>query len=433
MIIIGQPIATIKNSLGKLAIFQLSAGNQRKMMESLGTSIESCDPDVFTKHLIMYICYPEDALNESRTRPNSPILSLEDIDKLSDEEIELIIAKYLDNSPSLIRKNKTVTNENGESVIHIGGGEIEYPKEDTETYRQYVHRLYTLQEKKIIEQMSKLTESLIGTAHFSNSAIKSIKDSLAVGNSLKQMIQGIKFPNLSDSVIQSLKGFEKSAILSNQFKHFSEPYISLQSLNMPQIDYAAIEKNRRAPFESLGERLDQIIDLSEKTIEFANTNNKMQIALLSDIKSSGESSSNSAKKQGYWTITGVILTIIVITMTGYSIWLSYNQSKESSFATKYNTERVVQSLTDINHSVIEKNTSTNSDFTTILTEIKDSRISQNAQFNRLIDEQTAVIKQLNDQRIADQRIIEELKQKLTILEKIINNNAVKEKSNMKDK
>lgn len=420
-----KPNGYFDSSIGRLAIYSISAKHMQELHESLGEKLEGCDPVKFLKFLIPYICYPINELGQDENKPDHIILGDEDVDKLPENELTEIAKRHLEYESYLYKeqKEKNTKNNEGENVITFIDGDIKHPKTEDENEIQYLHRLYVLQEKEQKEQMARFAKSIIGPAHFSNSAIKSIKDSLALGNSLSKMAQSIKFPNISQSFMQSVTGFDKSAFLSNKLNDTERPDITPRRLDLPQIDYQTIERNRRAPFEDLGKRLDQIIDLSEKTIEFANTNNQMQIGLLSDIKSSGESASNSAKTQGIWTIAGVILTVIVIGLTGFTIWLNSSQSKESSAAATNNTEQVVKGLKDINQSFLNSSTSTNSEFTALLAEMKSGRKSQDDKFNKLLDEQAAVIQELRDQRIAEQRTIEELRQKLDELENTVNNNV----------
>lgn len=424
-----KPTDYFDSSIGRLAIFSISYKHMRELTESLGNKVDSCEPVEFLKRLLLYICYPEKELGEDKNKPDEAILSNDEINKLSEDELEKIAKLHLEHESYLykdqVRKTKTI--ENGKKATYFEDGEIIHPKEGGEDDIQYLHRLYKIKEKEDNEEMKRMRERLLGSAHFSDSVSKSIEDTFAMGNSLSKMVQGIKYPNISESLAQSMKGFKASDIVANQFKNIASdivddqfkniarPKIMPQKFEMLQIDHEAIEKNRRAPFEDLGKRLNQLVELTGEAIEFATESNNTQLTIASGIKSSSESAAKLS-------ICGIILTIIVIALTGFTMWLSYSQSKETSIAAERYTEQVVQGLGDINQSVVGNNRSVEPDLLKdILSEIKTNNKNQITTIDNFFAEQADIIKQINQQRDIDRQAIEDLKQIISDLENQLEN------------
>ncbi|MFH1614493.1 MAG: hypothetical protein ABIG61_05360 [Planctomycetota bacterium] len=405
-----KPFAAFDSSIGKLCLITLCAGDQIKLLESLEQSLELCPAEVFVRKLMVYICYPEESLDSEGYKPESMILSDDDIEKLSTEEIEKFAEIYIKHEDYLYRKTLTKkrTDEDGKEVIYFENGEIEHPRNDNETFVQYLHRLYVLQEKKMKEQLSKMTKSIIGTARFSAGLSQNIKNTLSMGNSISKALGCIGGLSAKDSILKSMTDFKTAQPLATP------------KLTRPNIDFGEIvrlsEENRRAPFDDLANRLDQLIEINTQSTEFMVEMNKTQTGIAGEIKASGESASNFSK----WNI---VFTVLVIVLTGFGLWLTvvdHADTNANSETIKEYVDNVVGKLDNINNSIGVNNQKSIEQLQIIFNKFQQTLIDQSSEFDSIITKQAQIIEQLKQQNTEANHEIDFLKKRLATMEAKLN-------------
>ncbi|MGE4157861.1 MAG: hypothetical protein AB7F75_02060 [Planctomycetota bacterium] len=417
----GKPIAFFDSAIGRLAVFSISLGHNLKLLETLGGDLASCDPVHFLKKLLLYICYPADALGEGQTKPDEIALSADDVEKLPDEQIDKIAGLYVEHEPYLYRKraSETKTAEDGKQVLSVGYGEIEHPKEDGENNAQYLHRLYVIQEKKQKEEMARFSKSILGTAQFSSRAFKSIADTFSMGNSMAKAVEAMRFPGINDSLARAIESM-KSPLMGDSMSKFAESMSKLRPSEsilasihadalkaarpvemtpvIPKIDFEGLAesaaKARWEPFEFLAEKIDDLTEVSAKSATFMVEMNKTQTAIAAEIKASGEQATNLSQRNLGLTKVIVILTVIGVILAALGVtfaWVNRGQDTQDDQALYQYADGIRSDLKIVADGLAS---------------------GSRAADDRLV----AVLEQMRQERAADRQIIEQLRARISELE-----------------
>lgn len=185
--------ACIETSLGELCVFGISAKGQTELQKNLDSSLEDCLPADFIRNLCVYVCFPKDSLKEEKYKPDNPVLTIEDVKNLTEDELERIAGIYIDNSEYLFKKLEfKKKNDKGEIVNYREYNEIEHPRNEEETNISYLYRLSVLEIEERKKQMEDLFKSVSGLGNFSSALTDSIKNTLTMGDSLSKAMESIR-------------------------------------------------------------------------------------------------------------------------------------------------------------------------------------------------------------------------------------------------
>lgn len=145
----------IGTSIGELYLFSISGRNKSDLYKSLGERIENCSPEKFVREFSKYVCYPKDSLLEGECKSESVVLTDEDIRKLELLDLDNISKLFIEKNKYLYtgRIEKHSCDEEGKAV---------HPKEDSESYTEYLHRLFILEVKEKKKQYAKMAKSALG-------------------------------------------------------------------------------------------------------------------------------------------------------------------------------------------------------------------------------------------------------------------------------
>jgi hypothetical protein len=370
-----EPVGTFESQFGKLYIFPLTVGAQRNMHKMLGKSFSEIDAESFVKALMGGICFFEKDLLEGKYRPdNSSSLTTEDIDKLSNSELENFAKTYVQSNEYLFKESKTKTkkNERGNSVLYQELGEEIHPRHDDETYVEYLLRLSIIEENKQKEQFAKLIKPFGAITGFSNTLTESIKNSLLMGDSLKKRMESIRPPSFTD-----IRPVES---------HFK------------QIDYGNIiaqqEKNRLAPFNNLSDKLDELIDSSVQVADFIVETNRIQAGISKELKDAGDHSVRFSK-------INIGVSCFIIFLTVCSLYMAYTASKsnnEQTIATRSATEKyadkIVNGLNGLSSAIVDNNAQTEQNTSMFVKEIEKLSNANVAQLQEIVTKQNKIIAEI---------------------------------------
>ncbi|MDI6449136.1 hypothetical protein, partial [Anaerobaca lacustris] len=184
-----KPIGFYDSSIGRLAIYAISHGHHTKLVESLGGTLSTCNPRDFFKRIVPYVCWPAEKLDGDQTKPNAVAVMPDDVDKLTDADLDGIAGRYVESQDYLYRKHVTETKKDaeGRSVLSTDYGKVEHPRQEGESNIHYLHRLMVLEEDRRREQMKTLTKTLLGPTHFSQALSQSITKTLTMGDTLSRL------------------------------------------------------------------------------------------------------------------------------------------------------------------------------------------------------------------------------------------------------
>ena len=386
--------------IGRLCLFCISSNDQSDLLKDIGGSIEKCDPEKYVRNFVVYTCFPEDQLKEGQYKPDEPILTIEDANKLSTQDLEHIAKLYIEDTEYLYKKSEIIKDnkDNGETISRLAYTDIEHPKEDDETYIKYLHRLCILDRKRLKATMEKALKPIIYfNKLFSPTSFESIKNTYLMGDSLSKTIESLNPPQL----------------------YHETPYEE----RIPEIESLS-EENGLRPFREISDRLDELIGLSHRSTDYAIQSNETQIEIAGEIKSSGDAANKHSEANIVFTKTNISLTKVVIFVsvlglfiTGMSIYLSYLSSNRQEFVYREGIDSIVSSISTIDKNFSNQSKSTQDSFEKLATAIQN--MNNNQAMTKLIEKNARVIEKLEKEKEADKKQIKKLNDKILELEKEI--------------
>jgi hypothetical protein len=413
-----RPIAHFESSIGSLVIFSISYRHNQELLESLGEDLTSCEPMHFMKNLLLYICYPIDAIGEEQNKPDDIVLSSDDINRLTEDEIDKIAKLYVEYEPYLYRKSisKTQTGEDGINRVTIDYGDIEHPQEDGESNYRYLHRLYIIKDKKEKAENTRFIKSTLGAANFSAQLFKNISNTLLMGNSVVKGIEAMRFPYVDHSfakVVDSISHplmsgvMTESVELMNGLQLRGSPFTNLGASVAQKVKPIAVEPEHMkidmnslaksaaeaewAPFEFLADRIDNLTKVSSDSATFLVKMNTTQTAIASEIKASGESASRLSK----WNLA---IAIVIVFLTIFGLGLAWwNQGRDNQ------DTRAIRSHAEVLKSLVN--------------EMRQERMNENIHLEKEINEKSMTLERLQRQLATERETIEQLRTNIQKLNK----------------
>ena len=324
-----EPFKDIETTIGKLFVFRLTVKERISIEKELGTDFEKIDSKKYIRTLTKYICRKTSISKDLENKSQESLLTTDDINKLSDSDLELIADTYVNSNSYLFREriSETKKNENGIDQISIRYGKVEFPRYEDESYIDYLLRLEIEQNKK----QRKIFENTFGKiSSFSKSIQDSIRATASIGESFKSSINAIQFPKLSNI----------------------EPVVP----QYPESDVSSISKQireiKQQPMKVVSTGIDELIEINTKSLEFLTETNRTQTLIANEIKASSITSSMLTK----WNIA---ISIIVLLISLSALIISIQSNKKTDLNNSNHVRSIVSSIEKINKNTedISKNTS----------------------------------------------------------------------------
>lgn len=355
----------IDTSIGLIHIFSLTFGNHSNLIGDLNGPIENTDPTEYIKKLIPYVCYPTESLQENKYRPNLPVLSESNVEKLSNTDLESIAALFVKENPYLYKEriNKSKINEKGDTVAYSEFGDVKYPQNDNENNVYYLHRLLCINAKHRVETLKDIASRMPSISSFTSGLSSDIVKNLALGDRLGERLEDLKSFNSSKAY---------------QFENID--FIDIKRKE---------EKRRREPFDDLAKRLDSLLDTSTQTLEFIIETNKIQTKIAAEIKSGSDSTDRHSKKNLYLTYVVIFLTIVGLACSIWSGLSGVSFSDEQQDIMHNYASMISESLNDSNKTTKENNAIINDALLKIeasMQSINNNATNKDAQIKRAMNE-----------------------------------------------
>lgn len=201
---------SIDTSIGKLYLFWLSMRDTEILSEYFKDGYRDKDELVTIKRLITLAFYPDSSLREGKYKPDCKVLTLEDIDKLTNKEIEVLAELYIDQNPSLYMKDK--------KIVH--------PIEENESNIQYLYRLLSIKNEKYLKSIEDLKKSMSLFGGFSPNLEKAVLGNIVSSKKLAETIGQASVQNL---VMQSTELRE----VQDSFKNFTLSQSNIVNASKP--------------------------------------------------------------------------------------------------------------------------------------------------------------------------------------------------------
>jgi hypothetical protein len=307
----------IKSNIGNLAIFWSTVGDRVNIEKELGSDFEKGNSETYIKTLIKYICHKEETLID-KDKPKEITLTELEINSLSSDDIETIAKTYINSNEYLFREliSDSKKTKEGHNLISSKFGDIEFPKNEDETYVDYLFRLEIEQNKKI---KIAFENSFGNISSFSKSIQDSIRATASLGESFKNAVNAIRVPKLSK--IEPL------------FPKYSKLDISSISKRISDIE--------QQPMEVVSTGLDELIEINAKSLEFLTETNRTQTLIANEIKTSSIASSKLTK----WNIA---ISIVVLLISLSALVISFQSNKQNNINNSNHIKTIINSLDRIN-------------------------------------------------------------------------------------
>jgi hypothetical protein len=308
-----KPLKCLNTGIGELCLFSIRYKDSMEFLKRLDKLIEETSSlDCFKTYLPLFAYLKKDLESPNFERPDEYLLQREDIEKLTDHDLEEVAKIIIKDTSYLYKENKTVQDkkEDGTIVLKIEKNEdIAIPQNPEESNVEYFHRLLIEQAKKDKEHFKKMASS------FSLGLSGDIFKTYNFGKTLTDQISSIS--RIAESSTSSFpSSFQEKKPISANFEAIKPNY------HLP--DFAELhrqqEKNRLAPFKDLSSKMETMIDAEKKTVEFMSSVYTTQVEIANELKSSSDSAGAYAKKNVFFTILIIFLTFISIFIAAYPIW-----------------------------------------------------------------------------------------------------------------
>ncbi|NTU49830.1 MAG: hypothetical protein HGA87_02885 [Desulfobulbaceae bacterium] len=195
-----EPYTCFDTSIGRLCLFCLSVKNEDMLMSELGDSIDICGSEKYVRLLVMYTCYPEVSLRNGKYKPDDVVLSISDIQILSQDELEVISGKIIEHYSYLYKRSerRERIDDKGGAVIFFEYTDIEYPKENEENDVDYLYRISLIYMRREKEHHNNMIKELMRPYDFINQIKKTydkgagISGLIGKAGSLGEMVKSLK-------------------------------------------------------------------------------------------------------------------------------------------------------------------------------------------------------------------------------------------------
>ncbi|ENM5771327.1 hypothetical protein V4V48_003037 [Vibrio mimicus] len=353
----------IETGIGKLLIFTFSAANYIDLRSHLRIShdmdIEDLSPEEYLRKLCIYVCFPELDVVEN-VRPDVPVLTAEDCDKLSLGELKLIAEKILN------KELEGGFDGVGDPVLRLHSEHSAMTKNS-----QNFQGISTSFSESVIDQYEKLAKigSSIGQqlnaleVASNNYSIGETYQNLAInrnvthapilsggmprlGQAIPDDIIGMYKPIYDDHIATAIKvgrtlpELHKSiwdsitpatGVAHELFEHYD------QVKPAKMFDDVELSLTKRYPTLSREHELlpvqespmRKLVDIGIENNTYMKEQTKFSRLMAEETKKSSDESGKYSKRTFYLTVISVIVAILGLAIPGYSFYVEYANQKDT--------------------------------------------------------------------------------------------------------
>lgn len=258
-----KPVGSIKTAKGLLFLYPDLRPDD---FFNVGNGIEELNPKNYIQTLFRHLCHYDEDLPKDKSMPLKPSLSKDDINLLTDEELNKLASIYLEN------------HTHDDSDV----------KKGDETDIKYIHRLAISQKKRLQEVSDAAMAKYAGLSTISDEVTEQINDSLLAAEALQN----------------STYHMDDIGLLARKHK-------SLPTLASP-VPNISLEIKRE---------LERLVSVTSQSSDFAIKSHQVQLSINNAIVTSGRETSSLAR-------IGIGLTVVVIVISILSIIFIDSNSQE---------------------------------------------------------------------------------------------------------
>lgn len=363
-----KPIGDVGTSIGTFTVYPVSLARYIAMCRVLGKKIKNCSPKEFICILASFVCLPKELDYES-IKSDMPLFKEGESARLTEEDYEKISQVYIEGNEYLFKERITTQalSEKGGTLISFESGQIAHPRNEHESYTQYLHRLSIIEEEEQDRIGEEFRKKFTGIDSFSRGLTDSMRNIYSAGEVLKSSLGIFKSVNQITTLgkhleptLRIMDSIRKTSSIVEQLKSpktsLHDASISIPEPILPRLDFVKLaqEKEERhiKPLRTINNSLSDLKDLTEETLAFQVNSNNVQMQIAGELKKSGNDASKYAKGN-------LLLSTIVIILTVFTCWMAYKANIDSNAeslsngkAVEERTKEIVGILNSINSNVV---------------------------------------------------------------------------------
>jgi hypothetical protein len=327
-----EPQARIQTALGELCVFAINLRDMAALLEGMRTGASGTETPAFIRNFARYVCFPPSSLRDGKYKPTAPVLDAEALSQLTNEDLETLATSYLEHNGHLYhaRVEQRSTNDKGQPVISFKEGDITHQKKAEESNAEYLERLFGVAEDSLRKSNEEIAQTM--QRAFSGGLLQEIQRTRSFGDEIRK------------SLDQTRESFKLPELPS-----LDVPYADLRSpppLSVPRplLSVPDVVSIQQAAFDSLGQKLDQLIDQFTKAAGFSIAAHEVQVGMASDLKTSSQENRRTGR-------ANIALTIMVILITGVAVGTTLIQSHQDSITRAGDKKTVAEQVQTISAAI----------------------------------------------------------------------------------
>ncbi|KDM91387.1 hypothetical protein [Photobacterium galatheae] len=239
----GEDSRIIGTSIGDLKILKFTIKSSSDLEKAIDGESEELTPLNYMRSFVRVVCYPIESLIDGN-KPDYYPLSVDDVRKLSIDELNEIAGEFIRVNKYLYREKKRIENDEDDKVsVTYRPGKVLYSKKESESNVEYLYRLQVKQKGKRSKAADILRESVLNElkpSHFmSGNVFKDVNLSDSFNNGVYGVGTGMdkNMPSIGDIYANKL-GFEKinpfqGVALTPEIELFKNEFDNYGVLNKP--------------------------------------------------------------------------------------------------------------------------------------------------------------------------------------------------------
>lgn len=283
----------VDTSLGKILVFRKNVGNMSDTSKELDADIKDVSADEYLKVLIKYICCTESEFNGER--PTLPTSFQEQINLLTEEDLEKIAGAIVENSDHLTHEtiDDSYVNDEGVTVVRHKTGEIKNPKLPDENNIDYLHRLEIKSHEELNERFKKMTSGFSSQINLNLGKVFEKQQKLfdSIGKSSVEKIgESLRNYNFAESVADCVAVTPEKYVRPEMF--------------IP-------------PVNPLVEKINTMNENFAKVVDYNADMSNVQIEIAAELNGAVKSAKKSTRFNMLITALVLLITIASLIITAY--------------------------------------------------------------------------------------------------------------------
>ncbi|EMJ7187302.1 hypothetical protein D8T49_06535 [Vibrio vulnificus] len=372
-------LGKIETEVGALAVFSRDESKIIKEFKSFGGSIdlEALSSEDCIRLLMRRVTYPI-SLVSSFEEPLRKHISQEQADMLSQESLNKFADLYIKHHEFLYQKGVTFEKSNVNGLCVSRSEEIVHSIKEDESSFEYLCRLLMIKNESELQRREKfkeIYEEVKSKELLSPHLLSNFEASNAFGKALSSEIERIKETNLREK--ETTK--PRNDVITAQSLY---QYETLNSVMKEQSQRESREQNKEQCLESM-------VDIMSQSSEYMrNIDDNLRQAAVENRKASEEAASIAIDSVGIartgirLAIWGIFLNVCVLTLTAFSVWLTWHQSSSG--------DQVAQSEMQVMAEGFDKLSTSFSELSEIMRKVSQDKVIAEAALQ--LSEENSVLK-----------------------------------------